>query len=540
MFKTISIILLSVLYIGQALAFSNTVDLTKFTTQNLDEYNDIGYFHIIPQYEKNMDPKKTVSIEFFFGEIDESEASKKRLEFLKNEIAEDQKRDPNFRTNIFVSSNKDQIDFHKPIIDDLNFGKHRIEVDKVPEFMDYEKKLSQKRIPSSEIKILGKKIPAGRKFWTFIRFSAGAGGVFASFYMAEGLSATMAFSAAFWPGLFSGGITYYSNVFGEFLTSGKMSKWVLESDNYFTRNFRKMVNLTPLNFEKTVLKHKAGLFNYIIKKDPEILQKKDIKFLEKEARKIAKQDINDRKIKIERWTSRLKISEEYFKWYITEIAFTAFAFKLPQVALGLVESGSLLSMTGDVLTGSMMGFLAQGPGDIAIQKRKYQMIAELKKNIEAGKVNYPDYEKTVTSTEVKDGKKVKVTKTIRYTQESLIAEIDKILAPNSTSSIQEISHKALTKIENWARSRATFISIFSVAGVGLELVGAPMIARPMLLSLGAWGAAYYATVEGWIKIPKPISKNYKIAMDFITGKYGFRLQTWKTRYCSNKFIPVVP
>lgn len=489
---------------------SGYVNLNELLKSDSDLYNDVGYLHVIPQYEENPDPAKAVAIEFFFGEYDGSQESIDKLKQIQDILSDDKRLDPNFKTEVIAVSNRTDTLKHSPdfqkFLGAMKLSDNKVHMDQIPDFLDYSAKIKSKNKDP-------KRYPAaamdGRKFWTLVRFSSSMAGTFAGLYYLEGMSATMAASISFWPGLASGGLTYYSNSFGSFLTNGKWATWLLEADNFFTKRVRKAFKIDKASFSESLVKNK----DFFRKKYPTLYQKNPTLFdpiAVEEAVKASKKQSS----KLTKILARLKHAEEYFKWWVTEVGFVAIAIKAPQAIAGTSASTSILSATGDVLMGSAMGMLAQGPGDIAIQVRKYQKVEELKASVLAGKVDV-------------ENKKM------------LLDEIEKVLAKSgkhAAYTIHDGSHAALVKIENWARSRATIISFFSVTGVALEIAGVPL-AKPMLIGLGSWGIIYYSSVQGWFNPGKLKDSALAFVRALRNGEIKFNMQFLKTRYCAAKFVP---
>lgn len=463
------------------------LELNKFiatqTDSNDSERPDsIGYLYTAPQYEENQDPNKAVVVEYYFGEFDGSEESYRSLEFIKEILADDAKGQENYNPEVLAISaqgqNPEQSDKIKDIIKTLHLQKSIKKYEEVPKTVffnpgTYSKEETQERTPSG--------FSPGRNFWTLARFSAGFAPTFAALTIVEGLAPGIAASVAFWPGAASGAITYYSGAYGNFVTNGSWAKWLLESDKKFAKLLRKGMGLDPINFEKHLIKNKE----FLSKVNPELF-KNNPELFEERVRRATQDAVENRATKITNIVKKLGIADEYVKWFATEVAFTSFAVKIPQAVAGLGQAGqTLLSGAGDVLMGSAMGMLAQGPGDIAIQKRKIQKINELYDLAKAGSSTIEN-------------------------KALLIEEIEKFRNPEIKFSIGKNSHKALQRVENWARSRATMLSFFSVAGVGMEIAGIPL-GRPILLSIGVGGGLYYGNVEGWItksKIKSVFSSNF--------------------------------
>lgn len=501
-----------------SLAFAQStgyIDLNQLIKPDSDSYNDIGYIQLVPQYEENPDPKKQMTIEFFHGAIDDTPESKLRLEHIKNILSDDARLDPKFKSEVIAVSNrinslKHSRQFHD-FLEHTGMQNSKVHYEQLPGFLDYNAKIKtkvkSKRLPSSiKSSLLSLEEKMGRKSWTLVRMSSSMAGSFAALYFSEGLSPIVATSLAFWPGLASGGIAYYSNAFGSFLTSGKWAKWLVDSDNYFSKKITKALGLSEKNLIESIRqndKHFSQKYPEFKKNNPELF--------DSAIKKISKSRVKNY-IK-----NNLKVFEEYFKWWVTEITFVGTAIKLPLAVAGLNPSTSLLGMTGDVLLGSTMGMIAQGPGDIAIQVRKYQKIEELKQEVLKGSTKFDN-------------------------EKELLAEIEKVLTkegPNASYVINDSSHAALRRIESWAQGRATFLSFFSVMGVGAEIAGIPL-ARPLLIGVGVAGAVYYSSVKGWLK-PKKIKdtvKNY--IQKYKDGKVLGPMRFLQNRYCSNPFIQTKP
>lgn len=505
-YKTLIISVLCLLLSISAMAErAHYIDLNAFLKPDADLYNDIGYLQVVPQYTENPDPNKAITIEFFFGEYDGSEASIEKLKQIRKLIEDDKILFPQTRTDIIaVSPDTDTLANSRDLdgfLEALDFEDKKVHFQQVPEFLNYSAKINKKddRHPSSLID--------GRKLWTLVRTSSTMAGTFSALYFLEGLSVPLATSVAIWPGLASGAITYYSNAYGAFLTNEKWSTWLLESDNFFAKKVRTAFKLTPKNFQAALVKNK----DYFAQKYP-ILYRNNPSLFEAPASQAARRAVQASQNKFTKILSRLKHAEEYFKWWVTEVAFTATAIKLPQAIAGIGEAASLTSMAGDVLMGSTMGMLAQGPGDIAIQIRKYQKVQELEQAVKAGTMQVDN-------------------------ADELLSEIKKVLDKTGkfkSYTINEGSHYALRKIENWSRSRATMLSFFAVTGVGLEIAGVPL-ARPLLISVGIGGMAYYSSVQGWLSPKKIMNSAKEYIRRFRQGEVNLSLSFLRNRYCGIPF-----
>jgi hypothetical protein len=494
-------LIISILCIYSSMCSAGTgrksyMDLSKFMNPAADKFNDIAYTHIVPQYEEVPDPKKAVAIEFFFGEYDGSEKSLMNLAHIKDIIADAKLAQKDYKSAVItMSPDKDFTNSSgfKNAIQAAGLATTEVHKQDLPYFL-------KKRSPSA--------FSGGRKFWTFVSFSSSMGGTFGALYFFDGLSAPLAASIAFWPALASGSVTYYSNEFGAFLTNGKWSNWLLSSDSYLAKKFRSGFNINPVTFEESLIQNKE----YFKTKHPEMFKKNERVFDSKVTKKTHAK-ILESKTKLTTFISKLHNIEEYFKWWLTELTFVAVAIKIPQAIAGVGDPLiGIGAMANDILAGSAMSMIAQAPGDIAIQLRKYQMIEELRTEIMSGniKIDRPD---------------------------ELLQEIEKVLAKtgeHKAYTINDGSHKALLKIENWSRSRATMLSFFSVTGVTLDIAGIPA-GKPILIAIGVFGVGYYANVQGWIKPARIKQSVQNFVAKVRAGDLGFSLQFLKTRWCSAKF-----
>lgn len=392
---------------------------------------DVLYHSLVPQYEENADPKKTPTIEVFSGNLSDESKTSAQLDFILGQIEADKKLSHKYSLEINFISKESSLLRNDPkareFLEKFENIKSHVTYENIPEDISFSLpqdktssiySSSQKRVPAAFV--------SQRVFWTLVRVSTSTGATTASLYYTQDISLEASLAIGIWPGIASGAITYFSGPYGSWLSSGKWSKWIVESDNSFTNKLKEAFKIDS----KSLSKLPASKLSTI--------------------------------------TKRLASGEEYLKWFLTELAFTTTALKIPQAVAGVGKASTFLGSMSDVLVGSAMGMLAQGPGDIALQIRKYQKVSELKESVIKG----------LTKVENK---------------ESLLKEIDAILA--RTHTINDNSHVALRKIENWARSRASMLSFFSVMGVGMEIAGIPL-SRPILLSIGVGGAFYYANVQG--------------------------------------------
>lgn len=465
---------LVVLMLSNTSFAQNYMDINKFLASKHDSFTDISYVQMHPQYEENQPADKGVVLEFYNGEFDGSEESKSSIEFIKSIILEERRLNPNmvvptllYGLNIESIQDSEEIKYIQSSLP--TNGKTKTEI--IPDELDFNfnPKVDEGRSPDS--------IKIGRVGWTFIRGAAVSGSTFAGLVLTQGLSAPLAASVAVWPGILSGAITYHNGAFGEFLTNGKWAKWFMESDKWFAKKLRSAFNIDFNSLGRKLAQNPRYFrvkYPQLYKNNPELFEK----FI---ASKVKSQG----KMKFSNLLSKLSTADEYLKWYLTEVIFVGGVIKIPQAIAGVGAAASLMASTGDVLLGSAYGMAAQGPGDLAIQKRKYQKLDEL---LELAKSN------TDTFTKIE--------------KLQLIDEISKIKDHTVSYQIGKNSHKALQKVENWARSRATMISFMSVAGVSLEMAGIPA-AKPILISVGLGGGVYYAQVSGWINFNniKSVAKN---------------------------------
>lgn len=484
---------LVVLILSNTLYSQNYMDLNKFLASKHESFTDISYVQMHPQYEENQPADKGVVLEFYNGEFDGSEKSKASLEFIKSIILEEKRLNPNMvvPTLIYGQNIEDVQDSESVKYIQASLptnGKTKTEI--IPDELEFNfnPKVDDGRSPDS--------VKIGRVGWTFIRGAAVSGSTFAGLVITQGLSAPLAASVAVWPGLLSGAITYHSGAFGEFLTNGKWAKWFMESDKWFAKKLRSAFNINYNSLGKKLAQNPRYFrvkYPKLYKNNPELFEKF-----------IAKKTQAHGKVKFKSLLSKLATADEYLKWYLTEVIFVGGVLKIPQAIAGVGAATSLMAASGDVLLGSAYGMAAQGPGDLAIQKRKYQKLDEL---LELAKSNTDKFTKVE--------------------KKQLIEEILKVKDHNVSYQIGKNSHKALQKVENWARKMATTVSFFSVAGVSLEMAGIPA-AKPILISVGLGGGIYYAHVSGWIKF----SNIKSVAKKSITSFGNFLKKPISTIYAS--------
>lgn len=498
---------------GQDKSTKDLINLNKLLSQEYSQDFDIGYLAINPQFEENQDPNREVSIEIFYGEIDDSEQSKRRIEWLKYQLLQDQRVEQNFRSEILAygpnGTDVSKDARAKEFIKSIKLQNTKVRFDSIPENL----KISDGLIKTTSLDQKDKsRAPAalsGRTFWTMVRTSAITTGTSCGVYFSTNIDPTIAFSVGLAAGLTSGGITYFSASYGKFLTSGAWATWLLESDTTFATGLRKSFGINGKSIATLLDKQQKVLLKRHpeLAKHPEIFEKKVVE----ETIEKFNQNVAFRK----NLTRVLGKGEEYLKWWITEVLFTIFSLNVPQSLAGIGTHSSVTQMVADSLVAGTYGFLAQGPADIAIQVRKYQMVEELREGIKAGKV-------------------------IVENKADLLVEIDKVLAKEGQHAnyvINDGSHSALKRIENWSRSRATMLSFFSVLGVGLKVAKIPL-SDPLLYTVGVGGAFYYIKVQGLYKKAFEFTKDrLKYLEKFEKGLAT--LKPFYIRYCGNFFRPKI-
>lgn len=449
----ILVILLNFLVMSNLLAqidFSQRekyLQINNFLSPEYDEYQDISHIQLVPQFENNQSPDKAATLEISYAEVDNSEASQRRIQWLQDQIKQARVSSPDVFKEVLVVGNnaeslKEDGQTSKFLEFFAQFG---------PE-VTYEQ-LPQNRQPSGAM--------SGRTLWTLIRFASSTSGAFMGLYFMKDVPADKAFAIGAVSGIASGALTYFSGAYGRYLTSGAWSTWLLESETTFARGLKKAIGISASNSARMLEKFKG--------------------------------------------------MEKHLKWWINTNAYTTIAIKIPQAVGGVAVTNSLLQASGDIVTAATMNFFAQGPGSIAIEVRKYQMVEELELAIRSGN-------------KVVENKKL------------LLDEIAKVLAKEGKFAsyvIHEGSHPLLKGIENWARGRQTMLSFFSVVGVALDVAGVPL-GKPVLIATGIGGGFYYTKVNGSLPTKKTLSKYaQKLIQPFVEGKS--KLLSLPLRHCYNNF-----
>lgn len=524
-------ILFLLFIISSSLFAKTSQDATKYIQVNklmLPKHDDadIGHVFFAPQFEEKakFNENKIVTIELSYGEIDDSDASKKRLQWLKNQILIDKRINPNFKSQIVaysgisddLTSDSEANDF----VDEVSIRDTKVQYDAIPAGLNLSPQLGKTTQTSKKSNRSPSGFLNGRTMWTLIRVSTITGGTYASIYYSKDVSPMAAFGIGLMGGLASGAITYYSAEYGKFLTSGAWTKWLFESDTSFSRQLRKTFKLDAKSLSQVFIEQREKLLTEM----PHLADHPEL-FDEVHWKKTMENFDNNAAFR-KQFLSKFSQAEEYFKWWVTDVAYAGLAMKVPQAIAGIGADSSLIHATGEILSGATMGVLAQGPGDIAIQQRKYQMIEELKESVISGKINTRN-------------------------KQALLDEIEKVLAKEGQFAnyvIHDGSHKALRRIENWARSRATMLSFFSVVGVGMEIAQIPL-SRPILITLGTGGAFYYANVNQLFPEGSRLKRYTHYVLQSMNNlenkvqslaKSGYRnvLATiLPKRYCNSFFIP---
>ncbi len=490
------------------------LDLIEFDKKIPEGHDDIAYIHFVPEYEENMDPKRAVSIEVYFGELDDTEESHKRLSYMKSIVDDDLPlmKEKNRLPEISAISNRDDVLNSKKLelfLDKLGLDKKGVKPLKVPQSLDFVSKYKKnettnKRVPSS-------KFLSERVYWTIIRATTSGGGVFLGLKFIENLPITLASTLSIWPAIGSGAFIYFNSQVGNLTKSGAWSRWLLFSDHSYAEKFRKTFGLNPEKFHQSLLRDQE----YIRAQYPSLYKENQ------ELMRLAEEGItNNKKLREARLSKlyrKFLFAEEYLKFYLFEVAFVAVTLKTPQIIAGIGDAFTLSGFASDVFGGSLSGLLAQAPGEIAIHTRKFQMVEELKADILNSKIQIDN-------------------------QAELLEEIDKVLAKegkHASYAIHDGSHELLRKIEAIARRRATLLSFFSVTGVSMKIFGIAG-STPLLMGIGVFGATYYAHTVGWIKIPFPNEKIKTMVHDIRSGGFKHFMRMIKIRQCENRYLLTPP
>lgn len=470
---------------------SKYIQLNQLLTPEYENFQDISHVQLVPQFEDQQSPENAATLEISYAEINNTPESDKRLQWLRDQLAQEQSINPNIPTEILVlGKNKDELQNNPEmldLIDSFNTFRPEVSFDEVPE----------SRSPSAM---------SGRTLWTLIRFTTTTSGAFMSIYFTKDISPQKAFAIGAVSGLASAGLTYFSGAYGRYLTNGAWARWLVESESTFASGLRKSFGITGKSFAEMLTQNRKDM----MEKFPELARKTEL--FEGMLLDETQRAFDEQKIVRSRMLAKMQGGERYLKWWINTNLYTTIAVKIPQAVGGLATSTSILQATGDILTAGTMNFFAQGPGSLAIEIRKYQMVEELERTVRNGDI-------------------------IVKNKQKLLNEIKKVLAksgPHANYVINDASHQALQRIENWARSRQTMLSFFSVVGVAMEVSGVPL-GRPILISMGVGGGFYYAKVNGTFSAKTTLGKYAeKLIQPFIDGKAY--LKSLPIRHCFNNFF----
>ena len=406
---------------------------------------DIAYTSFVPEFEENQNPDRSVKIELYFAEDDQSEASLRRLSWIRSQLKHDLKENPQIATQYEAyGKTGDAAEGNSQVNafwSELGVTESSVSYEKIPsdanfDFNPYEGTQASRSLRNAH----ASRVPAsglGRSFWTFMRFTSSFGASFIGLTYGFHVAPETALFTSILPALGSASITYFSPQFGRYLVSKSWSRAVLEGSNPFTQKLQTLMKIDPASMALKTPEQQAKI------------------------------------------VSKLHGSEEALRWYLTEFAFPYGLIKVPQRLAQITHEG-MLSALGTGVRSSMLGFLAQGSGDLAVAHRKVQKFKELREALISGQITSPE-------------------------KERIVKELNEILDPAIHRNVDGTVHPLIQKVENWARSRATLMSFVSVAGVVLNSVGVSA-SNVLLVTLGVVGATYYAKVNGWFKPEGRISQ----------------------------------
>jgi hypothetical protein len=449
--------------------------LLEKSTQLKTNEAGVSYLHFTPIFEENPDPSKLITVEFYYGEINESPESKAQMNWLVDHIKIDRttfKNNDEFK--VWVKSpygveTKDD-DHFNTIIDNLEVKGSDIIYEQAPRgsLTSRIQRLQKSGRAPSSLKL------GQRRAWTLIRLLTSGGSAYASLTLSSGFSQGMAIINGLVPGIASAGLTYHSGRYGRWLTNESWSTKLLNSSAPWARKLKQSF------FMKPALDRMRKIDNNI-RGNPTIRLSKTDKFLHVLYKSLKGAP------------TALKASEEYIKWWATEVAFVGVTLNLPQAISkaklmsagwtdfltnikGMTTFPALKHGAFELLKDATIATFAQGPGDVAIQKHKYLQIQALKDKVIAGKIR----------------PKQKV---------QLLKQIEDLLARKTV--ITDKSHFLLRRIENMARMKAAIFSAFSVGGLALKLSGSQSWVA-VLVGVGVTGTVYLGYVRNVFKIKTKI------------------------------------
>lgn len=460
-----------------------------------------GLLHLVPKYEKNLDPNKAISLDYFYGNFSSLEGENSGLAQALKELSPEEKDILKIKTHHSRKLNKEEIHFVEKVTKELGLNTKSIINEQIPTFNNI------KRLPSSL------KFNPGRKTWTLVRGVSSASGPYAALYYGLGEDAFTSFNIAVWAGIFSGAATYFSGPLDKWTTSEGMAHWLLESPSKKASAFRKIFGLNSVAFHEALIRNKS----LIQAKYPNTYKEYQAYFdkvaLNETKNNLAALPKGQNQIT---FLKRVKLPEEYLKWYITEFSFNTIALEIPRYVAGLSSYAHIGEAFSTLAGVSAWGLIAQAPADLAITKIKFKEVAELREDIINNKLNVDD-------------------------SNILLREIDKVLAKDGAHAnytINDKSHRLLQRIENMARMKATILSFLSVTGVALKLMSddndfAGTVADPYLKILATSGALYFAYANDWLT-PNTLRKlKNKLSM----SKLGLKHHAFPIRKCFESYRP---
>lgn len=508
-FRNIFIFIIFVSAIPNSYTFE--LDLTSALKRDFEE--DFGQITFIPKYDDQQSESDTQAIDLFYGEIDHSSTTDKRIEWLKEFVDEERRLYPGIKIEINIVGESGSTLEHssraQSFIEDLKLKNYDLKYQELPssltydEFVDSSKSENKKRKPSSA--------QSFRTLFTLIRATGTGAGTFLSIYYFEDVSLLTAFSLSLLPAIASGGLAYYSSLFGKYLNTTTWTQFFLESNYPFAKLLRKSFGIDGKSLNSLLNKYEK-----IVKKDyPHLSPKSDL-FVDTVS-SFALLDYSKQEDKKAALIAKLKgsskapgivpQSEMFVRNWFAEVAYSAIAQKFPQIVAKIGDTsinGAILS----TLRGATLGAIAQGLLETSIYKRKFQLVEELQQDILGGKKTFSN-------------------------QKQLLEEIEQVLKYNAEIK-HATFHPELVRIENWCLKRTVFLSLISVSAVGMEIAGIPA-AQPILWTLTGGGVVYYSKVNGHYTKIKESKFGKRVIESMKAGKS--KAQFYHQQYCARKFTP---
>jgi len=458
--------------IQPALADPMEVSLGQIVDDRQNIAADIAYTSFVPVFEEHQDPAKSVRIEIYFAEDDQSENSNQRIAWFRSQLKHDLKDFPKITTHYEAvgksgdsPEGNDQV---KHFWSELGVSEGAVQYETIPndvhlEFADHAKEISSIN-PPKDAQSRKPSAVGGRAFWSAVRFTSSLGATFMGLYYGFHVAPETALLMSIVPAIGSAGVSYYSTQYGRYLIAKNWSKAIVDGSNPFAKSLQKVMRVDPAS--------------------------------------LAKKSEADR-LKV---LSRLEAKEEVLRWYITEFIFTAGFLKLPQRIAGITRE-SVLGTIGSSFKSSLFGYLAQGPGDVAVVQRKIQKYEELRTALLDGEIQSPD-------------------------KDRIVKELDEILDPKIQRTVDRNVHPMIQKIENWARSRGVIMSFVCVGSVVLDTVHVSESAI-FLIGLGVAGGSYYAKVNGWFGPSGRVTRAMQVTQEKIALVSSKMLSLFE-RICNNE------